>query len=49
VARLLSWRGTPRAAWWRSATASSEKRVSWRPARARWCLGYAALRWRSGP
>src|SRR6266568_7755138 len=39
-ARLLTARGRPRDACWMTATASSLKRVSERPARTRWCLTY---------
>src|ERR1700689_1539826 len=37
TARLLTWRGRPRETSWISASASSEKSVSERPASARWC------------
>ena len=36
IARLFTARGSPRETWWMSAVASSENRVSVRPARPRW-------------
>jgi hypothetical protein len=36
MARLFTARGRPRETWWMSAVASSENRVSDRPARLRW-------------
>ncbi len=36
MARLFTARGRPLETWWMSAVASSENRVSVRPARLRW-------------
>jgi hypothetical protein len=41
---LLTERGRPRLVRWISSTASSQKRVPWRPAMVRWCLNYSDRR-----